>query len=82
MQYLNSREGARYIAFQSEFRSISNQALVSLMAQEPITAEEPSDAVLRHRQQMLSLGIRFENRGGRRGTSPGSFGSRLAGNYG
>ena len=42
-QYLRSPEGSRYVAFQSELRSISNQGLESLMAQEPIAAEEPGE---------------------------------------
>jgi hypothetical protein len=57
LKFLSSPDGARYIAFQNLLRLISNQALESLMAQEPITPEEPSDAVLKHREQLLSLGI-------------------------
>jgi hypothetical protein len=57
LKFLNSQDGARYIAFQSELRSISNQALESLMAQEPVTSEEPGDAVLKRREQLLSLAI-------------------------
>ncbi len=57
IKYLNSQEGTRYVAFQSELRSISAQALESLMAQEPITAAEPSDLLIRHRKQLLSLAL-------------------------
>jgi hypothetical protein len=56
-KYLSTPAGTRYVAFQSELRSISAQALESLMAQEPITAAEPSDAALRHRKQLLALAL-------------------------
>jgi hypothetical protein len=77
LKFLNSPDGARYIAFQNLLRLISNQALESLMAQEPIAPEEPGDAVLKRREQLLSLGIesRIAADGGEtpRGTSsPGS----------
>jgi hypothetical protein len=77
MQYLNSPEGARYISFQNELRSISNQALDSLMAQESITTEKPSDTVLKHRQQMLSLSFdaRVAADGGGPSLGPSSPGS-------
>jgi hypothetical protein len=77
MQYLNSPEGARYISFQSELRSISNQALDSLMAQEAITAEKPGDGVLKHRQLMLSLSFdaRFAEDGGGPAAGPSAPGS-------
>jgi hypothetical protein len=77
LKFLNSQDGARYIAFQNELRSISNQALESLMAQEPITSEEPSDAVLKRREQLLSLGIdsRIAVDGGGTPRGPSSPGS-------
>ena len=66
LQYLGSSEGARYITFQNELKSISNQALDSLMAQEPITEGEPTEIVLKRRQQLLALGFdsRFASDGG------------------
>jgi hypothetical protein len=72
IKYLNSQEGSRYVAFQSELRSISAQALESLMAQEPISAAEPSDTLLRHRKQLLSLALdlRIAVDGGRRALDP------------
>ena len=77
LKFLNSQDGSRYIAFQSELKSISNQALESLMAQEPITPESPSDAVLKRREQLLSLGIdsRIAVDGGGTPRSPSSPGS-------
>ncbi len=58
-QYLHSPDGSRYVAFQSELRSISGQALESLMAQEPIAGDEPSGASLGHRRQLLSMDLDF-----------------------
>ena len=77
LNFLNSQDGARYIAFQNELRSISNQALESLMAQEPVTSEEPSGAVLKRREQLLSLGIdsRIAVDGGGAPRGPSSPGS-------
>jgi Domain of unknown function (DUF4124) len=77
LKFLNSQDGARYIAFQNELRSICNQALESLMAQEPITSEEPSDAALKRREQLLSLGIdsRIAVDGGGTPRGPSSPGS-------
>jgi hypothetical protein len=57
IQYLDSPEGAHYIAFQNVVRSITNQSLRELLDQQPITAEQPSDAVIKQRQTLLSLGL-------------------------
>jgi hypothetical protein len=77
LQYLNSPEGARYITFQNELKSISNQALDSLMAQEPITGDEPTEVVLKRRQQLLALGFdaRFATDGGGPTLGPSAPGS-------
>jgi hypothetical protein len=77
LQYLNSPEGARYITFQNELKSISNQALDSLMSQEPITADEPTEIVLKRRQQLLALGFdsRFATDGGGPTLGPSAPGS-------
>jgi hypothetical protein len=55
--FLDSADGAKYIAYQNELRSIANQAYESLMAQEEVTPEKVTDAVLKRREQLLSLGI-------------------------
>jgi hypothetical protein len=75
--YLSSSEGARYITFQNELKSISNQALDSLMAQEPITEDEPTEIVLKRRQQLLALGFdsRFATDGGGPALGPSAPGS-------
>lgn len=57
LNFLSSLEGSRFIGFQNELRSISKQALEALMAQEPISSQEPSDAVLKRRERLLSLAI-------------------------
>jgi len=77
LKFLNSPDGARYIAFQNVLKSISNQALASLMAQEPATPEDPSESALKHREQLLSLGIdsRIAVDGGGTPKGPASPGS-------
>lgn len=77
LKFLHSQDGARYITFQSVLRQISNQALESLMAQEPITSEQPDDAVLKRREQLLSLGIdaKIAAESGRTQRDPSSPGS-------
>ena len=77
LQYLNSPEGARYITFQNELKSISNQALDSLMAQEPITGDEPTEVVLKRRQQLLALGFDARFRDRRRAAQRWAFGSGI-----
>jgi hypothetical protein len=76
-QYLASLEGARYVAFQNELRSLSSQAQAAMMAQEAIAEDEPSEAVLKRRQRLLALGydsrIAADGHGPPRGSSaPGS----------
>jgi hypothetical protein len=77
LTFLNSLDGSRYIAFQSQLRSISNQAFESLMAQEPITSAEPSDSVLKRREQLLALGIdsKLPGLGGANALDPANPGS-------
>jgi hypothetical protein len=77
LKFLNSQDGARYIAFQNLLRSIASQALESLMAQEPVTSAEPSEAVLKRREQLLSLGIdsQIAADGGATPRSPSSSGT-------
>jgi hypothetical protein len=57
IQYLSSSEGSHYIAFQTVVRSITSQSLRELLNQEAVTAEQPSDAVIKQRQKLLSLGL-------------------------
>jgi hypothetical protein len=57
LQYLNSPEGGHYVAFQNVVRSINSQSLRELMAQQPVTAEQPSEAVLKQRAKLLSMSL-------------------------
>jgi hypothetical protein len=55
--FLDSSDGAKYIAYQSELRSIANHAYESLMTQEEVTPETVTDATLKRRESLLALGI-------------------------
>jgi hypothetical protein len=56
LKFFNSLDGSRYMAFQNELRSISNQALESLMAQEPVTSEVPGGAYVRFAAGLVASG--------------------------
>jgi hypothetical protein len=57
LQYLNSPEGGHYVAFQNVVRSLNSQSLRELMAQQPVTAEQPSESVLTQRAKLLSMSL-------------------------
>lgn len=59
LTFLGSSDGARYLALQSEVRRMVYDALVSLLAQEPIPDGTPSAATLRRRQELLSLTLDY-----------------------
>jgi hypothetical protein len=60
LKFLASGDGPRYIALQSQVRQIRYDALGSLLAQEPMPDEAPpSEAVLRRRQDLLSLNLEY-----------------------
>lgn len=57
--YLKSSDGGRYIAFQNEIRSVLYTALSSLEAQDPLTADAPTEKELRQRRQLLHLALEY-----------------------
>jgi hypothetical protein len=59
LAFLGSGDGARYRALESEVRHIVYDALDSLLAQEPIPEERPSEATLRRRKELLSLTLDY-----------------------
>lgn len=59
LTFLESGNGARYLALESEVRHILYDALDSLLAQEPIPDETPRAATLRRRQELLSLTVDY-----------------------
>jgi hypothetical protein len=59
LTFLGSGDGARYLALDSEVRHIVYDALDSLLAQEPVPDETPSAAMLRRRQELLSLTLDY-----------------------
>jgi uncharacterized protein DUF4124 len=59
LAFLGSGDGARYLALQSEVRHIVYDALDSLLSQEPVPEQSPSEAVLRRRQDLLSLNLDY-----------------------
>jgi hypothetical protein len=75
--FLATPDGTRYVAFQNEIRPLLYAALSSLMEQEPMPSEDPSDIVLRQRRKLLSMALeyRIAKEGGGPSTSdvqPGS----------
>ena len=59
LAFLESGDGARYRALESELRHIVYDALDSLLAQEPIPEETPTSATLRRRLDLLSLTLDY-----------------------
>jgi hypothetical protein len=59
LTFLGSGDGARYLALDSEVRHIVYDALDSLLAQEPIPDDAPTEATLRRRQELLSLTLDY-----------------------
>jgi hypothetical protein len=57
--FLATPDGTRYVAFQSEIRPLLYAALSALMAQEPMTSEEPSELVLSQRRRLLSIALEY-----------------------
>ena len=55
LAFLDSSDGARYLTLANEIRHISNEALDSLLAQEPIPEEAINPATLKRRQELLAL---------------------------
>ena len=57
--YLESGNGARYLALQNQVRQVLYDALASLLAQESVPTETPDDTALRRRQEVLSLTVDY-----------------------
>lgn len=55
--FLTTPEGTRYVAFQNEIRPLLYAALDSLLAQEPVPEDVPSELALRQRKQLLSIAL-------------------------
>lgn len=57
--YLNSAEGARYIAFQNEIRPLLYETMSSILAQEPMDESTPTEQALAERRQLLHLALEY-----------------------
>jgi uncharacterized protein DUF4124 len=57
--FLESGDGARYLALQNQMREVLYDALASLLAQESVPTETPDDATLHRRQEILSLTVDY-----------------------
>jgi hypothetical protein len=58
--YLNSPDGARYVAIQSAIRPLLYSALTAIQAQEPMTENVARDDVLAQRRQFLRLALEYQ----------------------
>ena len=77
LRFLETPDGTRYIAFQNEIRPLLYTTLASLMAQDPMPEEVPTDLILRQRKELLSMALEYRvvKDGGRTSTTelrPGS----------
>jgi hypothetical protein len=58
--FLNSPDGARYVAIQSAIRPLLYSALTAIEAQEPMTENVATDDVLAQRRQFLRLALEYQ----------------------
>jgi hypothetical protein len=59
LKFLGTGNGGRYLALESEIRRVVYEALDSLVAQEPVPEEPPSEADLHRRQELLALTLDY-----------------------
>jgi hypothetical protein len=77
LRFLETPDGNRYVAFQNEIRPLLYTTLASLMAQDPMPEDVPTDLILRQRKELLSMALEYRvvKDGGRTSTTelrPGS----------
>jgi hypothetical protein len=59
LRFLETPDGSHYVAFQNEVRPLLYSALASLMAQDPMPEDVPSDLILRQRKELLSIALEY-----------------------
>jgi hypothetical protein len=59
LSFLETPDGSRYVAFQNEIRPLLYSALASLLAQDPVPEDEPTDLTLRQRKKLLSMALEY-----------------------
>jgi Domain of unknown function (DUF4124) len=59
LRFLETPDGTSYVAFQNEIRPVLYSALASLLAQDPMPEDVPTDLALRQRRELLSMALEY-----------------------